>query len=85
MEIRAAVVTVSDSRTLANDVSGDRLVELLSSVAAEIVERLVASDELLDLRETLYSLAEREDINLILTSGGTGFGRAIIRPRRRVP
>lgn len=79
-QIRAAVVTVSDSRTLADDMSGDKLVELLSGIEAEIVERVLVSDEMLDLRETLYGLAEREDVNLIVTTGGTGFG-----PRDNTP
>ncbi|MBK9215713.1 MAG: MogA/MoaB family molybdenum cofactor biosynthesis protein [Chloracidobacterium sp.] len=80
MEIRAVVVTVSDTRTLADDVSGNKLVELFHGVGAEIVERILVSDELLDLRETLYTLAEREDVNLIITTGGTGFG-----PRDNTP
>lgn len=79
-KIVAAVVTVSDSRTLADDASGDKLVELLGGIGAKIDERMVVSDELLDLRETLYGLAEREDVNLIITTGGTGFG-----PRDNTP
>ena len=79
-KIRVAVVTVSDSRTSADDASGNKLVELLTAVGGEIAERLIVTDDLLPLRETLYSLAEREDINLILTSGGTGFG-----PRDNTP
>ncbi|MBP9665374.1 MAG: MogA/MoaB family molybdenum cofactor biosynthesis protein [Pyrinomonadaceae bacterium] len=78
--IRAAIITVSDTRTLGNDMSGDKLVELMSGIGAEIVERMVVSDELLDLRETLYGMAEREDVNLIVTTGGTGFG-----PRDNTP
>lgn len=71
--INAAVVSVSDTREIANDISGDRLVALLESAGASIVERLLVSDELLPLRETLYALTEREDIDLIVTTGGTGF------------
>src|SRR3954465_6307233 len=71
--IRAAVVTISDSRTDDNDLSGDRLVELLSGVGAEITERAIVSDDLEQLQQTLFALAERHDIDLILTTGGTGF------------
>jgi len=78
--MRAAIVTVSDTRSTADDVSGDRLVEVLQAAGAEITERLIVSDELASLRETLYSLAEKEDINLIVTTGGTGFG-----PRDNTP
>ncbi len=79
-KINAAVITVSDTRTSKDDLSGDRLVELLKSVNATIVERLIMTDELLHLRETLFSLAEREDIDLIVTTGGTGFS-----PRDNTP
>ncbi len=78
--ISAAVVTVSDTRNETNDLSGERLVELLRSVDAEIVEKIIVSDELEHLRNTLYTLTEREDINLVVTTGGTGFG-----PRDNTP
>lgn len=80
MEIKAAVVTVSDSRTAGDDLSGDKLAELLTSNGAEIVERLIVSDDLEHLRNSLYGLTEREDVNLIITTGGTGFG-----PRDNTP
>ena len=80
MEIRAAVVTVSDSRTAGDDLSGDKLAELLISNGAEIVERLIVSDDLEHLRNSLYGLTEREDVNVIITTGGTGFG-----PRDNTP
>ena len=79
-KIRAAIITVSDSRTIGYDLSGDRLVELLTSIGAVVVERMIVTDNLEHLRNTLYSLTEREDINLIMTTGGTGFG-----PRDNTP
>jgi len=80
MVIRAAVITVSDSRAEADDLSGNRLVELLESAGAEIVERVIVTDELASLEQTLFTLAEREDVDLILTTGGTGFA-----PRDNTP
>jgi molybdenum cofactor synthesis domain-containing protein len=74
---KAFIVTVSDTRTLENDVSGDRLAELLIESGAEITGKIV---DLNDLRNTLHVLTERDDINLILTTGGTGFG-----PRDNTP
>lgn len=74
-KIRAIVVTVSDSRTENNDASGDALIQLLSGIGAEIIEKIIVSDNFEDLRQTLYSLTEREDTNLIVTTGGTGFSR----------
>jgi molybdenum cofactor synthesis domain-containing protein len=79
-KIRAIVVTVSDSRTENDDTSGAALVELLSGMDAQIVEKIIVSDNFEDLRQTLYSLTEREDANLIVTTGGTGFS-----PRDNTP
>lgn len=70
--IRAAVVTVSDTRTEVNDTSGRKLAELLTGIGAELSERLIVTDDYENLRNTLFSLAERDDVNLILTTGGTG-------------
>ena len=71
--IKAVVVTVSDSRTEATDISGVTLVGLLLGIGAEIVEKIIVSDDFENLRQTLYSLTERDDANLIITTGGTGF------------
>lgn len=78
--IKAIVVTVSDTRTESEDVSGVTLVGLLLANGAEIVDKIIVSDDFEDLRNTLYSLTEREDANLIVTTGGTGFA-----PRDNTP
>lgn len=82
MEIRAAVITVSDacSRGERVDESGEALVQSLSELGAEIVVREVLSDDLDPLRERLRELADRPDINLIVTTGGTG-----VAPRDNTP
>ena len=72
-KISAFIVTVSDTRRLETDESGDMLARLLLSVEAEIVGKLIVSDDLDDIRNTLHVLTERPDVNLILTTGGTGF------------
>jgi molybdopterin adenylyltransferase len=78
--IQAAIVTVSDSRRPEDDTSGSTLAALLSEVGADVVERLIVADDLADIRETLFALAERPDVDLVLTTGGTGFG-----PRDNTP
>lgn len=66
------VLSVSDTRREQDDISGRILVDLLASAGADVVEKLIVSDDLAGLRETLYTLTEREDVNLIMTTGGTG-------------
>jgi molybdopterin adenylyltransferase len=80
IQIKAVVLSISDTRAYENDLSGNALVELLVSAGAKVIEKLIVSDDLNDLRETLYVLTERDDINLIVTTGGTGFG-----PRDNTP
>jgi molybdenum cofactor synthesis domain-containing protein len=79
-KIKAAVVTASDSRHPDDDLSGATLVALLLEMNAEGVERTIVPDDLSEIRNTLHALAEREDVNLILTTGGTGFS-----PRDNTP
>lgn len=80
-KIRAIVVTVSDTRGNEDeDISGATLVGLLIELGAEIVDKIFVSDDFEDLRRTLYALTERDDANLILTTGGTGFA-----PRDNTP
>ncbi|MBS1793791.1 MAG: MogA/MoaB family molybdenum cofactor biosynthesis protein [Acidobacteria bacterium] len=71
--IKAVAVTVSDTRRADDDLSGRTLAELLEQFGAEIVDRLIVSDDFDDLRQTLYVLTERPDVELIVTTGGTGF------------
>jgi molybdenum cofactor synthesis domain-containing protein len=80
--IRAAVITASDacSRGERQDDSGAALVELLHAVGAEIVETRILSDDLGPLVQTLREFAGRADVNLIVTTGGTGLG-----PRDNTP
>ena len=81
-EIRAVVITVSDacSRGEREDTSGKTLVELLTDIGAEIVETTILSDDLEPLTESLREFSDREDVNLIITTGGTGLG-----PRDNTP
>jgi molybdopterin adenylyltransferase len=73
IQIKAVVITASDSREENTDVSGVTLVGLLLGIGAEIVEKLIVSDDLDKLTETLRTQADREEVNLIITTGGTGF------------
>lgn len=80
VQIKAVVITASDSREENTDVSGVTLVGLLLGIGAEIVDKLIVSDDLDKLTEVLRAQADREEVNLILTTGGTGFA-----PRDNTP
>jgi molybdopterin adenylyltransferase len=82
VEIRAAVLTVSDrsARGEREDGSGALLVELLREAGATVVLKEILPDDLEPLAERLRALAERDDINLVVTTGGTG-----LSPRDNTP
>lgn len=82
MNIRAVVITVSDacSRGEREDKSGQELRRLLGEAGAEIVESRILSDDLEPLSAMLREFSERAEVNLIITTGGTGLG-----PRDNTP
>lgn len=80
--INAVVITVSDrcARGEQEDVSGATLVGLLKDADAAVIAVEVVSDDLAPLSEMLRVYSERPDVNLIITTGGTGFS-----PRDNTP
>ena len=82
VEVRAVVLTVSDrsARGEQEDVSGRVLAELLEEMGAQVVAKEILSDDLEPLAERLRLFAGRPDVNLIVTTGGTGFA-----PRDNTP
>jgi molybdenum cofactor biosynthesis protein B len=69
---RCAVITVSDTRTLENDTGGGTVLEHLAQAGHEIVHREIIPDEPERMRPLLLSLRERDDVDAILLTGGTG-------------
>ena len=82
VEIKAVVITVSDacSRGEREDESGASLVELLKEAGAQVVATEILSDDLTPLAAKLIEYAARADVNLIVTTGGTG-----VAPRDNTP
>ena len=72
--IRAAVMTMSDmgARGEREDTSGDRIVEFLKALEAELVERVMIPDEREQIRSNLTRFADTLEVDLVLTTGGTG-------------
>lgn len=80
VQISAAIVTMSDSRSIEDDLSGRRLGALLEAHGAMVVTHTLVSDDLETIEKELKSLTQKDDINLIITTGGTGLG-----PRDNTP
>ncbi|WP_213980741.1 molybdenum cofactor biosynthesis protein B [Sphingomonas sp. dw_22] len=70
--VRIAVLTVSDTRTPADDRSGDRLVERLTAAGHELADRAIVKDDADAIVARLHAWIDARDIDVILTTGGTG-------------
>ena len=75
-----AVLTISDTRTLETDTSGGLLVERLQSAGHKLIARDIVKDEIEDIRACLREWLANPEIEIILTTGGTGFS-----PRDHTP
>ncbi len=80
--LRAAVITLSDkgSRGEREDKSGPLAAELLAEAGYKVEETLLLPDEEAALKAQLIRLADGRQLNLILTTGGTGFSPRDITP-----
>ncbi|MEO6218522.1 MAG: molybdenum cofactor biosynthesis protein B [Sphingomonas sp.] len=72
LPVRIAVLTVSDSRTLADDRSGDTLVGRLSAAGHVLADRAIAKDEVAAIVSRLHAWIDDPQIDCIITTGGTG-------------
>ena len=71
--LNCAVLTISDSRTLAEDTSGALLAELLGADGHTLAERALVPDDIYAVRAVVSQWINDPDISVILTTGGTGF------------
>jgi len=70
--VKIAVMTVSDSRTEETDTSGKVLVERLTEAGHRLAEKCIVPDDIYKLREVISRWIASQDINAIITTGGTG-------------
>ncbi|HNP65804.1 MAG TPA: molybdopterin-binding protein, partial [Woeseiaceae bacterium] len=70
--LRIAVLTVSDSRTSANDISGDILCERLLSAGHKLVDRKLFPDNIFQIRAAVSMWIAEPDIDCIVITGGSG-------------
>lgn len=68
-----AVLTVSDTRTVENDTSGDYLAQALQAQGHRAAARVIVRDDIYQIRATLSAWIAHVDIDAVLITGGTGF------------
>jgi molybdenum cofactor biosynthesis protein B len=72
LPVRIAVLTVSDSRSLAEDRSGDALVERLTGAGHILAARHIQPDDKAEIVARLHAWINDPEIDCIITTGGTG-------------
>jgi molybdopterin adenylyltransferase len=70
--LRIAVLTVSDSRDLATDRSGDVLVERLKAAGHHLAGRQIVKDEQASIEAQLKAWIDDPEVEVVITTGGTG-------------
>jgi molybdopterin adenylyltransferase len=70
--LRIAILTVSDSRTEENDASGGLLVERAQTAGHQVVAKRIVPDDVYQLRAAFSQWIADPDVQVILSTGGTG-------------
>ncbi|CEA04335.1 molybdenum cofactor biosynthesis protein B [Pseudomonas saudimassiliensis] len=71
--LNVAVLTISDTRTLETDTSGQYLVDQLEAEGHRVVERKILQDNLYQVRAQVAQWIADDSVQVVLTTGGTGF------------
>ncbi len=83
--LNIAVLTVSDTRTMADDTSGGLLVERLEGAGHRLAARAIVSDDVERIRSAVQAWIDDPAIDIILTTGGTGFSVRDVTPEAIKP
>jgi len=80
-----AVLTVSDTRTEENDTSGQYLAESVSESGHQVLDHQTVIDDVYQLRAVVSQWIARDDIDVIISTGGTGFTARDYTPEALTP
>jgi molybdenum cofactor biosynthesis protein B len=80
-----AVLTVSDSRTEADDKSGQTLVDRLTNAGHRLAYRAIVTDDVEEIRNKVEAWVADPGVDVILTTGGTGFTGRDVTPEAIEP
>jgi len=70
--VRIAVLTISDTRALADDRSGDILVERLTDAGHQLADRAIVRDDIETIVARLHGWVNDENVDCVISTGGTG-------------
>ena len=80
MQVNIALLTVTDTRTIDTDKSGSILVKKIKEQNHKLIDRKIVKDEKDKIKNILLEWIKREDLDVIITTGGTGLTGRDITP-----
>jgi molybdenum cofactor biosynthesis protein B len=80
-----AVLTVSDTRDQASDKSGALLAERITTAGHKLVDKAIVPDDVDAIRAALHRWIEDPEVEVVLTTGGTGFAPRDVTPEAVKP
>lgn len=83
--LRIAVLTISDTRTEETDTSGGLLVSRLQEAGHELAAKSIVPDDIETIRAQVRNWADDEGVDLIISTGGTGFTPRDVTPEAVKP
>lgn len=83
--LNIAVLTISDTRTLADDKSGNTLVERLEGVGHRLADRAIVPDDIEAIRAKVKGWIVDRKVDVVITTGGTGFTGRDVTPEALEP
>jgi len=83
--LRIAVLTVSDTRTLADDKSGATLVERLEAAGHALAQRRISADDVAAIRDIVNGWIADASIDVVIATGGTGLTGRDVTPEAIEP
>ena len=83
--VRIAVLTVSDTRDASNDTSGDVLADRITGAGHHLADRAILRDDVDAIRAQVQAWVDRGDVEVIITTGGTGLTGRDVTPQALEP
>jgi len=80
MQVRIALLTVTDTRTIDTDKSGSILVKKIGEQNHKLIDRKIVKDEKKEIKKILSKWLKKKDLDVIITTGGTGLTGRDITP-----
>ena len=84
-DLRVAVLTISDSRSLADDKSGDLLASFIAADQHQLVDRALVRDDIYPIRAQVSQWIADAEVQVVIATGGTGFTGRDSTPEALLP